>query len=224
MNVRVDLTSPIYDGMEVVFKAPCNASEVTGLKLCYQGEVHNFAFADANANDVGDLDNLFAEGAVVKVILDTDTNKAFIQNGDTNAYLENRFKEIGSGGGGGSDLFLVTIKGIPGKNGTELTADYYAYDICKQMTRGRNVVCYVEAWDEYIALTWADTSIAYFVDHSDDTVHSFRIRDEGEVYYIATTHAKRQDVEDLKADMGNVSEALDRIIEIQNALIGGDGV
>ena len=95
MDVRVNLTAPIYDGKEVIFKAPCNASEVTGLKLCYQDEVHNFAFADANANNVGHLDNLFAEGAVVKVILDTDTNQAFIQNADTNAYLENRFNEFG---------------------------------------------------------------------------------------------------------------------------------
>ena len=108
MNVRVDLTTPIYDGMEVVFKAPCDASQVTGLNLYYQQEMQNFSFADANANDVGDLDALFAEGAVVKVILDTDTNKAFIQNGDTNAYLENRFKEIGTGGGT-SDAVLGDI-------------------------------------------------------------------------------------------------------------------
>ena len=110
MNVRVDLTTPIYDGMEVVFKAPCNASEVTGLNLYYQQEMQNFSFADANANDVGDLDNLFAEGAVVKVILDTDTNKAFIQNGDTNAYLERRLDEAGTGGTG---------KGLPTVSATD---------------------------------------------------------------------------------------------------------
>ena len=53
------------------------------------------SFADAHGNDLGDLDNLFAEGAMVKVILDTDTNKAFIQNADTNAYLEKKFDNLG---------------------------------------------------------------------------------------------------------------------------------
>ena len=96
MNVRVDLSTPIYDGMEVVFKAPCDAAQVTGLNLYYPKdgvqESQQFAFADANANDVGDIDALFAAGAVVKVILDLETHMAFIQNADTNSYLEERFK------------------------------------------------------------------------------------------------------------------------------------
>lgn len=103
MNVRVDLSTPIYDGMEVVFKAPCDASEVTGLNLYYLKdgvqESQNFAFADANANDVGHIDALFATGAVVKVILDLETHMAFIQNADTNSYLEKRFKKLGGGVG-----------------------------------------------------------------------------------------------------------------------------
>ena len=102
MNVRVDLRTPIYDGMEVVFKAPCGASEVTGLIVYYPGDSgvasSVFSFADAHTNDLGDLDELFAEGAVVKVILDTETNMAFVQNAATNAYLEKRFREIKGGG------------------------------------------------------------------------------------------------------------------------------
>lgn len=103
MNVRVNLDSPIYDGREVVFKAPCDASEVTGLIVYYPsdaGEVSSvFTFADAHANDLGHIDELFAAGAVVKVILDTDTGMAFVQNAATNAYLENKFKNMGGGGG-----------------------------------------------------------------------------------------------------------------------------
>ena len=107
MNVRVDLQEAIRDGMEVVFKAPCDASVVTGLNVYYpvDGVVESkaFTFADANTNDVGHLDALFAEGAVVKVILDLDTDMAFVQNADTNAYLEHRLSVlegmIGTGGG-----------------------------------------------------------------------------------------------------------------------------
>ena len=102
MNVRVNLNYPIYDGAEIVFKAPCDASEVTGLIVYYPSDAgvvsSEFTFADAHANDLGNIDALFAAGAVVKVIIDTDTNMAFVQNAVTNAYLEERFAGIGGGG------------------------------------------------------------------------------------------------------------------------------
>ena len=111
MNVRVDLQETIRDGMEVVFKAPCDYAGVEGLVLYYplDGMVQSqtFAFADAHANDLATLDVLFAKDAVVKVILDLSTSMAFVQNADTNAYLEGRFQSIeerldsGDGGGAG---------------------------------------------------------------------------------------------------------------------------
>ena len=94
MNIRVDLNTPIKDGMDVVFRSPVDCSQITGLILYYNGESKEFAFADAHGNDVGHIDNLFAENAVVKVILDLDTNMAFVQNADTNAYLEGRFASL----------------------------------------------------------------------------------------------------------------------------------
>ena len=94
MNIRVDLTTPIRDGMEVVFRSPVDCSQVTGLKVYYLGESKEFAFADAHGNNVGDIDHLFAENVVVKVILDVAHGMAFVQNADTNAYLEGRFVDI----------------------------------------------------------------------------------------------------------------------------------
>ena len=113
MNIRVDLNTPIHDGREVVFRSPVDCSQITGLILYYPENgitvSKEFAFTDAHGNDVGDIDHLFAENVVVKVILELATNKAFVQNADTNAYLEGRFAEledlIGSGGGGsGGDV------------------------------------------------------------------------------------------------------------------------
>ena len=98
MNVRVDLNYPIYDGAEIVFKAPCGAASVTGLIIYYPsitGMVSSvFSFADAHTNDLGDLDELFAAGAVVKVILDTETSMAFVQNAATNGYIEGKFTDL----------------------------------------------------------------------------------------------------------------------------------
>jgi hypothetical protein len=93
MNIRVDLEIPIRDGTEVVFRSPVDCSQVTGLKVYYNGGSKEFAFADAHGNNVGDIDHLFAENVVVKVILDVTTGMAFVQNADTNAYLEGRFAE-----------------------------------------------------------------------------------------------------------------------------------
>ena len=92
MNIRVDLNYPIKDGTEVVFRSPVDCSQVTGLKVYYRDNWETsskeFAFADAHGNNVGDIPHLFAENVVVKVILDVTTGMAFVQNADTNAYLE----------------------------------------------------------------------------------------------------------------------------------------
>lgn len=94
MNIRVDLNYPIQDGTEVVFRSPVDCSQVTGLKVYYQNASQEFMFADAHGNNVGDIDHLFAEDVVVKVILDVTKGMAFVQNADTNAYLENKFVNI----------------------------------------------------------------------------------------------------------------------------------
>ena len=94
MNIRVDLNTPINDGTEVVFRSPVDCSQITGLIVYYNGESKEFAFADAHGNNVGDIDHLFAENVVVKVILDVTSSMAFVQNADTNAYLEGRFGKL----------------------------------------------------------------------------------------------------------------------------------
>lgn len=99
MNIRVDLNYPIKDGTEVVFRSPVDCSDVTGLKVYHVGEdgaaaSQEFVLADAHGNNVGCIPHLFAENVVVKVILDVTTGMAFVQNADTNAYIEGRFGDI----------------------------------------------------------------------------------------------------------------------------------
>lgn len=100
MNIRVDLVYPISDGSPVTFKSPCDCSEVTGL-IVYSPEsvgstniiATEFIFADAHKNDVSEMAELFTEGVIVKLILDVTHNIAYVQNADTNAYLEGKFEE-----------------------------------------------------------------------------------------------------------------------------------
>lgn len=90
-NIRVDLSYAIADGSEVVFNAPCNCNEITGLKVYHSGGSKVFTFKDAHGNNLTGIGNLFSKGALVKAILDVTNGYAFLQNADTNAYLEERF-------------------------------------------------------------------------------------------------------------------------------------
>ena len=238
MNVRVDLSTPIYDGMEVVFKAPCDAAQVTGLNLYYQKdgvqESQQFAFADANANDVGDIDALFATGAVVKVILDLETNMAFIQNADTNSYLENRFKEIGGGGGGGGTTEVytkwvdVTDMYISESDFAEMVSAFLSgkiVTICAINPIG-GVSCYycVNYTPEYFT-DYDGCSTLRFHMTAGDYVYSLLVVSDGRIIEDGTNiGTMKNDINGIKDDLKDLDTALDAIIEIQNSLIGGDGV
>lgn len=92
-NIRVDLDYTLHDGADVAFNAPCDCTEVTGLIIYYpqmDGTTTSktFTFRDAHKNDLGSLTELFVADARVKVHLDVVNGWAFVQNADTNAYLE----------------------------------------------------------------------------------------------------------------------------------------
>lgn len=91
-NIKIEMGHPVIDGMPLSFRAPCNCNEVNGIKVVWQdgdgSYFIDFTFADAHGNDLTGLGNLFSTGAMVRVVLDTTNAKAFIQNADTNAYLE----------------------------------------------------------------------------------------------------------------------------------------
>lgn len=96
-NIRIDLNHTPLAGEAIKFKAPCDAKDITGLTVYYVTDANEitskeFTLTDANGGDIGAVDNIFSTGAIVKVILDTDANNAFVQNPDTNTYLERRFE------------------------------------------------------------------------------------------------------------------------------------
>ena len=142
MNIRVDLTTPIIDGTEIVFRSPVDCSQITGLIVYYNGDSKEFALADAHGNNVGDIDHLFAENVVVKVILDVTHAMAYVQNADTNAYIESTFVKSVNGvkpdktgnvdvvGGNEPCQYLVTIE--PNEDGT-YTADATADELNAQL-------------------------------------------------------------------------------------------
>lgn len=96
--IKLELDHPLVDGEIVTFKAPCNSDVISGLKVYYDDITDSaitttnkvFTFKDTHANNLTSIGNLFMTGAYVSVILDTTSNCAYIQNADTNGYLENK--------------------------------------------------------------------------------------------------------------------------------------
>ena len=71
-NIRVDLNETIKDGSAIMFRSPVDCSAITGLIVYYDNASASkeFVLADAHGHNVGDIDHLFTENVVVKVILD----------------------------------------------------------------------------------------------------------------------------------------------------------
>lgn len=119
--IVVHINYDITDGMEIKFKSPVACTDISRLCVKQSGTDNQkiFAFADANGNDVGDINNLFSANAIVKVILDLDAvvanadGAAFVQNADTNTYLENKFEEVNQTIAQTSKTFIKTINGNP---------------------------------------------------------------------------------------------------------------
>lgn len=91
--IRVDVAHTIKNGSRVAFKAPCNCNAVNGLKVYFPNDKgiatnQTFVFSDAHGNDLTGVGNLFMAGVLVKAILNLDDGKAYLQNADTNKYLE----------------------------------------------------------------------------------------------------------------------------------------
>ena len=76
-NLKIDLPvgATISDGKQITFKAPCDCSDVTALLI--DGVAYDLVDALGNVVAGG---NSFTANAMVSVIIDTDTNKAFLQN------------------------------------------------------------------------------------------------------------------------------------------------
>lgn len=89
-NIKVRVEYPIKDGVTFTFHAPCNCSDVDGITVQHPDGETRFAFKDTHGNDLTGLNNLFTTGSLVTVVLDVTNNAAFLQNADTNGYLENQ--------------------------------------------------------------------------------------------------------------------------------------
>lgn len=97
-NIKITINGTLMDGHKVTFKAPCDCTSVEKLKVLYVKDGAQvsklFTMKDSHGNTLTGLGNLFKEGAYVHAILDTKNGYAYIQNPDTNGYLEGKFAQL----------------------------------------------------------------------------------------------------------------------------------
>lgn len=86
-KVRVDLDYVIYNGSPVTFNAPCDCTAADGLIIYHPEGYQSFTFCDAHGENLSGIGDVFVAGVPVKVILDTENSRAFVQNGDNNTHL-----------------------------------------------------------------------------------------------------------------------------------------
>ena len=104
-KIRIDINTTVRNGRALTFKAPADCADITGLIVYYPDGDNitskDFVFVDSHGVDVGSgTISLFAKNAIVKVVLDVDHGKAYVQNADTNSYLEGKFEDKADKAGG----------------------------------------------------------------------------------------------------------------------------
>ena len=132
-NVKITSKCAIYDGMSITFKAPCDCTAVQGLTVCYATSSQSFSFKDAHGHTLAGLGNLFSEGAYVKAVLDTTNGYAYIQNADTNGYIEQKFNAK-------ENKSIATTVTLPASAWTADSEGYMQRVESAGMTPGKNII------------------------------------------------------------------------------------
>ena len=113
-QIRIDLTEPLLNGMDIKFQAPCDCTKVTGLVIYYPAgedvtEHKAFVLKDAHGSVLTGIGNLFVKDALVKVLVDTVNGVAYLQNADTNSYLEYRLNNLANALNSLADVSGLTL-------------------------------------------------------------------------------------------------------------------
>lgn len=103
----------IYTGRQVTFESPCESEGLTGLVV--DGVTYDLV-SSLGQQLVG---NSFDAGAMVSVIFNIEKKKAFVQNADTNAYLESKFNSVHSHSASSITAGTFDSTDVKAKNGSD---------------------------------------------------------------------------------------------------------
>lgn len=89
-KIKANIGYPPANGKQMSFRAPCNSADTDGLVV---NDVE-YTLVDADGYNIAKTPNLWNNGSMVSVILDTINHRAYVQNVNTNGYLEGAFDSI----------------------------------------------------------------------------------------------------------------------------------
>ena len=69
-------TAPAVHGEEITIQTPCDCSAVTGVQIAGVA----YPFYDAAGNNLSSASGLFGEGSLIRVLIDTTNNRAYLLN------------------------------------------------------------------------------------------------------------------------------------------------
>ena len=93
-NINVVLDKTVSDGSKLKFRTPCDSNIIESLEVRYPAKngvgtiIKKFVFKDAHGTELSCVGNLFVRGVMIEVLLDVTHGIAYIQNADTNSYVE----------------------------------------------------------------------------------------------------------------------------------------
>lgn len=99
-NINVAVEKTIADGYKLKFRTPCDSTIIEGLEVKYPAKdgvgtlIKKFVFKDAHGTELSGVGNLFVGGVMIEVLLDVTHSVAYIQNADTNSYVESVKSEV----------------------------------------------------------------------------------------------------------------------------------
>ena len=80
---KICLTIPgfLANGKQISFVAPCDSADAT----CFTINNDEYTICNAKDDNLAGTDGIWASGAIVSVIVNTETKKAYIQNAATSS-------------------------------------------------------------------------------------------------------------------------------------------
>lgn len=92
-KVNVELGMPVVNGKQISFFCPCGSAEAECIVL----EGIEYKLVDVYGKELAKKNYSWKQGALVSVIVDTNSRKAYVQNATSNAYIEDEFLHTSGG-------------------------------------------------------------------------------------------------------------------------------
>lgn len=89
-KIKLILPDSPVTGQQISFIAPCNSDTTT----CFTINDVDYIICDAAGNNLAGVAGMWVTNAFVSVIVDVDSAKAYIQNANTNKYIEEKFDAV----------------------------------------------------------------------------------------------------------------------------------